>query len=381
MYLVDTPGFDDTNRTDTEVLRTLADWLTDSYIHQIKLNGIIYLHRITEMRMQGAAERNLFMFRKLCGNDALKNIVLATTMWELVDPDVGDKREKHLIDNPEFWGWMHENGSQITRHQNSRDSALRIVDIFASRDTTKQKVDLGIQREMVKHGKTLDQTDAGIELDKELAKERAKFLERLGSIKAGMEETLKKRDKESTARLEEQKREMDRKLKRLDHERDELKISMERLHMIKLAEMERRLEDSRCENQKAQVAFEQRVQEQAKEYKAALDAATQQRKDDEAKYRKELDEREARMRREREASEAAARKREEEAEQRLKNLTLESASLSKMPSQPRVKNRTNEFVSLTLDGIEYYWCGPALQSWCVVYRFTPPIFSLTSAYV
>lgn len=102
VYLIDTPGFDDTNRTDAAVLRALADWLTHSFIKAIKLNGVIY--RITDLRMLGAAKRYLYMFRKLCGEDALTNVVLATTMWELIDPVVGAKREKELINGPDLWG-------------------------------------------------------------------------------------------------------------------------------------------------------------------------------------------------------------------------------------------------------------------------------------
>ena len=32
LVLVDTPGFDDTDRQDTEILRVIADWLTQKYV-------------------------------------------------------------------------------------------------------------------------------------------------------------------------------------------------------------------------------------------------------------------------------------------------------------------------------------------------------------
>ena len=32
LVLVDTPGFDDTYRQDTEILRVIADWLTQKYV-------------------------------------------------------------------------------------------------------------------------------------------------------------------------------------------------------------------------------------------------------------------------------------------------------------------------------------------------------------
>lgn len=116
VYLVDTPGFDDTNRSDTEVLRELATWLADSYTAKINLSGIIYLHRISDVRMQGSAKKNLYMFKKLCGDNALKNVILGTTMWDKVSETEGTARELELISTPDFWGWMVKQGSRVSRH-------------------------------------------------------------------------------------------------------------------------------------------------------------------------------------------------------------------------------------------------------------------------
>ena len=84
VYLVDTPGFDDTEMSDTDVLLTFVDWLNLQYKNELKLSGLIYLHRITDDRMTGTATRNLTMMRKLCGDENLKNVLLATTRWEMV---------------------------------------------------------------------------------------------------------------------------------------------------------------------------------------------------------------------------------------------------------------------------------------------------------
>jgi GTP-binding protein EngB required for normal cell division len=116
VYLVDTPGFDDTNRSDTEVLRELATWLADSYTAKINLSGIIYLHRISDIRMQGSAKKNLYMFKKLCGNNALKNVILGTTMWDKVSETEGTARELELTSTSDFWGWMVSQGSRVYRH-------------------------------------------------------------------------------------------------------------------------------------------------------------------------------------------------------------------------------------------------------------------------
>ena len=116
IYLIDTPGFDDTNRSDSEVLREIASWLTASYAAKIRLSGIIYLHRISDVRMQGSAKRNLFMFKKLCGPNALNNVILATTMWDRVCEAEGLARETELTSTDDFWGWMLSQGSKVHRH-------------------------------------------------------------------------------------------------------------------------------------------------------------------------------------------------------------------------------------------------------------------------
>ena len=106
MFLVDTPGFDDTNRSDTEVLRSLAAWLTASYASGIQLSGMIYLHSIQLPRLQGSAIKNIKLFRSLCGDDALRKVVLATTRWDITDPDVAEKREQQLKETNNYWGSM-----------------------------------------------------------------------------------------------------------------------------------------------------------------------------------------------------------------------------------------------------------------------------------
>jgi hypothetical protein len=44
----------------------------------MKLSGLIYVHRISDVLMGGISSRNFRMFRKLCGDDTLKNVVIVT---------------------------------------------------------------------------------------------------------------------------------------------------------------------------------------------------------------------------------------------------------------------------------------------------------------
>ena len=52
-------------------------------------------------RMFETARKNLDMFRKLCGDEALKNVVLGITKWDDVKLEVGRQREIQLRDI--FW--------------------------------------------------------------------------------------------------------------------------------------------------------------------------------------------------------------------------------------------------------------------------------------
>jgi hypothetical protein len=79
--LIDTPGLNDTYRNESEVLMEIASWLEKTYRNppHHKLTGIIYLQALTNRRIYDSTLRNLRMFRELCGYDALRNAVFATT--------------------------------------------------------------------------------------------------------------------------------------------------------------------------------------------------------------------------------------------------------------------------------------------------------------
>lgn len=197
IYLVDTPGFDDTNMTDAEVLRHLADWLSFTYAHGIKLHGILYLHRITDVRMQGSARKNLIMFNKLCGEQALRKVALVTTMWEnLKTQNEGENREKELRDKDEYWGWMSTRGSKIERHTNDPQSARRLVEMFVPSDKQKapEEVALTIQKEMADQNKSLEDTKAGEVVCNSIEKERIRINQILEECRQSAREAILQRD-------------------------------------------------------------------------------------------------------------------------------------------------------------------------------------------
>jgi hypothetical protein len=95
--LIDTPGFDDTERTDAEVLTKIERFLEAQYPSGTNLKGILYLHPIRDTRHQTSLLRNFSMFRKLCGDSSLANVVLATTMWTGVNETADALWEKEQL--------------------------------------------------------------------------------------------------------------------------------------------------------------------------------------------------------------------------------------------------------------------------------------------
>ncbi|KXN82480.1 hypothetical protein AN958_02490 [Leucoagaricus sp. SymC.cos] len=199
VVLVDTPGFDDTTKTDLEVLDIINKWLTDNYQNHVRLSGIMYLHRITDNRVGGSVCRMLRTFGKLVGDDAMKNVVLVSTMWEKVDPKVGEDREKELVDI--FWSTMIEKGSKTVRLEHSTfTDAWRLVHELIEEASAAEKLQL--QKEIEDLKTDLRETEAGKSLytsfQKLLADQRA-FLKTLieHAKQPGNEESKKKLEGEA----------------------------------------------------------------------------------------------------------------------------------------------------------------------------------------
>jgi len=97
------------------------------------------------------------MFQKLCGNDSLKNVILVTTFWDQIPPDVGERREKELVLGPMFWKPMVERGSKVHRYHLNKSKATDIVKEVLRNQTTI----LDIQKELVDQHLVLKDTSAG----------------------------------------------------------------------------------------------------------------------------------------------------------------------------------------------------------------------------
>jgi enoyl-CoA hydratase/carnithine racemase len=117
--------------------------------------------------MGGISTRNFKMFRQLCGDSTLKNVIILTNMWGHVGNDVGEARERELASDELFFKPVLEKGAQMLRHDQTLESAQAII----KRLLDNNPLVLQIQREIVDENKDISQTSAGTELNKELAAE------------------------------------------------------------------------------------------------------------------------------------------------------------------------------------------------------------------
>ncbi|KAG6811109.1 hypothetical protein H0H92_008956 [Tricholoma furcatifolium] len=178
IFIVDTPGFDDTSTGDREILRRIAVWMAKSYSSDMKVAGIIYLQEITQTRVTGTTRKNLDMFEKLCGPDAASSIILATSKWSEVKRHVGEQREVQLRD--EHWKDMLMDGSKMRRFEGSSASAQAIINEILARRAVLDATQ--IQSELVEIDKLLAETEAGLTLRytlKELLEQQKKMATQL----------------------------------------------------------------------------------------------------------------------------------------------------------------------------------------------------------
>ncbi|KAK7032290.1 hypothetical protein VNI00_013249 [Paramarasmius palmivorus] len=219
--LIDTPGFDDTSRSDMDILETITDFLAKQYEHGKKLAGVLYFHRISDIRMGGISRRNFRVFRELCGEDTLKNVVIVTNMWGSVAQDVAEAREVELMNNEAFFKSALDKGAQIVRHDDTPEMAREIL----RRLVEKKPIPLRIQLEMVEEGRDLSQTASAEELDSKINTEIVKHRKAVKGLRKTMEgkvlfaqafisvrplpiDALRSQDEASQEKLEEQRKQI-----------------------------------------------------------------------------------------------------------------------------------------------------------------------------
>jgi hypothetical protein len=140
------------------------------YRREVQLAGIIYFHRISDQRWRGSDTRSFGWLKSICGEETLRNVVLATNMWGDVTREIGAVREQQLA--TDFVKDALDEGAQLHRHHDTTESAHQIIRGILNN----RRAPFQVQRELVEEDREFDQTTVGEEIKREVG-ESTKALE------------------------------------------------------------------------------------------------------------------------------------------------------------------------------------------------------------
>lgn len=181
------------------------------------------MYRISDRRVTGVTRRNFSMFRKLCGDETLKNVMIVTNMWGSVTVEEGEAREHQLkTDNLLFKPALDE-GARMLRHDNTVPSAQTIIGQIVDN----RPMALCIQREIVEEGRDITQTTAGAELHRELVQLHKQHKLELADIHKEIK-ALASGDSKSKGELEQAKADVEKAIARIQDDRDRLSREFEK---------------------------------------------------------------------------------------------------------------------------------------------------------
>lgn len=154
------------------------------------------MHRILDNRIGGISSRNFKMFRKLCGDSSLQNVVVVTNMWGQMDQHLYVARETELATKDIFFKPILDKGARLARHDRTIKSGHDII-----RSLVKKRPQLlQIQRELAT-GIDISETSAGKELNRDMMDRISKHQEDMRVLLAEMVEASRLRDDETRREL------------------------------------------------------------------------------------------------------------------------------------------------------------------------------------
>ncbi|KAI4141442.1 MAG: hypothetical protein L6R39_005330 [Caloplaca ligustica] len=221
--------------------------------------------------MTNSAVRNIKVFKELCGQDALKKVTLATTMWDcLKRPQEGEDREQQL--KREYWRDMISLGSTVHRHDNTAKSAKRLIRLLAEKGSG---VPLNLQKQLVDERRSLNETPAGMLVENRQAEQFARLAKDLKAVKEEEKQAWRMRDRATAEALQKvqdgfatEMNNMRKELRRLQftanelHEESMRNIQRKRDHQAQVLDKERQMDGAERDRLRGETAkAEWRAQE------------------------------------------------------------------------------------------------------------------------
>jgi len=210
------------------------------------------VHRISDRRFSGIAGRNFKIFRELCGETSLKNVVLVTNMWSEVPHEVGEAREKELASA--FLKPALDKGAQMVRHHNTEQSAHDVI----RRIMNNHPVVLQIQRELVDEHKDVVNTAAGEAVNTELTEEMKRHEVALATMRGETMRALEEKHERARRVLEEETRNLEEQMWMIAECSEE--IALEYIQELEWVEMKMKHMETQANLDREQVELEYQVQ-------------------------------------------------------------------------------------------------------------------------
>lgn len=308
VLLLDTPGFDDSERDNLEILREIVSNLYVFAIKgtEVRVRGIIFLHDIGEVRLGGSQKKTWQILEAMCGKEGMRNVLVGTTQWS---PEGSgkfrneEKRETELREK--HWTSVYKSTRVI---YDNRDNAVQIInDLLA-----KPPVLLLVQGEMLKPPHTVEATTAGQKAMPEAYAEMQRLEKEMAEKQRKNEEETRQREEQHRREQEEKQRAFEEERKRQE-EAARLREEQLRQEQIKREEERRRAEEEQRRK------HEEELRRQAAEAQRQAQVEAQRRHEEEMR-RIEAErvrwEEEQRIHRENMARQEAERQRQWEEENR-----------------------------------------------------------------
>ncbi|TFK24905.1 hypothetical protein FA15DRAFT_739462, partial [Coprinopsis marcescibilis] len=176
IILVDTPGFDDSQASDYEILRRVAVWVASSYALDIRIGAVIYVYPIFPGRVTHNDTTNLEIFSKMCGDNALSRVILSTSKWDMFPNDQETLSEREAELRSSFWKSLVDRGAVMKRVEKNREAASNLLASILKRILEAERgpqddfkgATLLLQKQLLLKGRDLPKTAAAQELKKKL---------------------------------------------------------------------------------------------------------------------------------------------------------------------------------------------------------------------
>ena len=130
------------------------------------------------------------------------------------------------METDEFWGGMIEKGSRMERHDDTIESARRIVSELVDRHI---RAALNIQRQLVDDKKILYDTDAGQALQSELIEEGKRCEAKIAELELDIKEALNGNDISWQKRIAKKTSKLEADVAKKVAEGEEMKINMQKI--------------------------------------------------------------------------------------------------------------------------------------------------------